>query len=134
MKRLLLNCLTAGALAVAGNALADVPVNEIMSLQLNPALQDAFAKANTAVTIAGQQFVVIAPATCTQTTCRVVLDYMNTDPKTFVVIHEKESNDKETLHAKVVTVFQQELYQLTYQVPDTRRMALNVVNFKRLYA
>lgn len=134
MKHFTLKCLAFGALALASSAFADgVPTSAIMGMQLNPIMGSAFTQANTGVSISGYQFVVLSPATCSKNTCTVVLDYMNNDPKTFVVVHEKMANDKETLHAKVITVFQQELYRLTYNQPCNKQMALNVTDMTRVY-
>lgn len=134
MKHITLKCLAFGALALAGSAFAEtLPTSDIMGMQLKPIMRDAFSQAGTGVSIAHHQFAVVAPATCAHNTCNVVLDYMNLDPKTFVVVHEKLTGDTETLHAKVVTVFQQELYQVTYLQPCNKKMALTVTNVQRIY-
>lgn len=134
MKRIALQLLTIGALTLSASAFADgVCTAKFMGAQLKPTMQEAFSQANTSVTIYRQPFIVMAPASCNTKTCTVVLDYMNNDPKTFVVIHEKTLGSEEKVNAKVVTVFQQELYQLTYQVPETKGTALNIVDMRRLY-
>lgn len=135
MKHFTVKCLAFGALTLAGSAFAEtLPISDIMGMQLKPLMGDAFAQAGTGISIANHQFAVVAPATCARNTCNVVLDYMNLDPKTFVVVHEKLMGDTETMHARVVTVFQQELYRMTYNQPCNKNMALTVTNFQRIYS
>lgn len=135
MKRFMLKMLTVGTLTLAGSAFADTDVvaNSIMNVQLNPIMQDALTAANTSITIRHFPFIVVAPATCVAKTCTVVLDYMYNDPKTFIVIHENNEGNKSIVKAKVITIFPQELYQMSYELPAIKGTALTVTDIHRLY-
>ena len=135
MKRLSLTLVTLAALTVAGSALAesDMVANDIMGLQLNPVMHDAFHQGHNQITIQQHPFVVVAPATCAATHCTVILDYLNNDPKTFIVLHEKAEGDETLLKAKVITIFPQQLYQLSYNAPTLNHTALTVTDIHRIY-
>ena len=135
MKRLTLKLITLGALALAGSAFADTDplANEIMQVQLNPAMKAAFQTVNTNITIHHHAFNVVGPAICDDGMCRVLLDSLHTDPKTFIVIHETTEGDEASVKAKVITIFPQELYELTYLVPEAKNSALTVTNMHRVY-
>ncbi len=135
MKYFSLKMLTLGSLALAGSAMADNdPVTKALNgLQLNPIMAQAFANANTSITIRNHPFVVLAPATCNVNTCSVVLDYMNNDPKSFIVLHEKVEGDATLIKAKLITIFPQQLYQLTYLNPAIKHVALTVTDIHRIY-